>query len=337
VRLAEPGEFTARAYFHGRIDLAQAEGVAAMVHAADARQLDAARRLLAGELSRRLQPTLDELADCLALVEVGIDFSEDDVTFLSANEIISRLNSISTSLQTLLDESPRFESLSTVPSVVLAGRPNAGKSTLANKLAGKPRAIVSDKAGTTRDVLHTDVPLPRGLIRLTDVAGLEEPSTTNAASIDVQMQSHALRAMQTADVLVLLQDATDTAPPPALPREPDLIVRSKADLLPAEFPQESGVLFISVFTGQNLDRLKTELARLCFGHDAAASLALTARHRAAIAHAIVCLSPRDIHLSAPELLAADLREALDALGEILGLVAPDDVLGRIFSRFCIGK
>jgi tRNA modification GTPase len=332
-RPAEAGEFTARAYFNGKLDLTQAEGVAASISAQSAGQLAAARQLMSGQLARRLRPIMDALADMAALVEVGIDFSEEDVEFLSRHQIQDRLNKIDADLQFLISQSARFEKLAHEPTVVLCGRPNAGKSTLVNALAGKSRAIISPVAGTTRDILAAEVFLPRGKIRLLDVAGVEPASENEIAR---QMQEQAMSAIEQADFLVAIREAGDFRPL-TLPRKADLFVRTKGDLVPAA-ALEPGEIVVSAVTGQNMNQLKEVLDRVAFGDDSSgAKLALTARHLAAIDQARLALVEAKGHADSPEILAADLRSALDFLGDILGLITPDDVLGRIFSTFCIGK
>ena len=237
-RSAEPGEFTARAYFNGRLDLAEAEGVAATVSAGNEAELSAARRLMSGELSRRLAPVIELIANTLALLEVGIDFSEEDVAVISEEETAARLTQAQTHLRQLIEESARFEPLTHEPNIVLVGRPNAGKSTLLNALVGHERAVVSPIAGTTRDVLSAELFLQRGMIRLTDVAGLEEyvspiPHSNEQGRIESQMREAALRAVEEADSVILVQDATDERQSLKLPRKPELVVLSKMDLLAA--------------------------------------------------------------------------------------------------------
>jgi tRNA modification GTPase len=336
-RPAEAGEFTARAYFNGKIDLTAAEGVAATIAAHGEAELRAARQLLAGELARRLRPAMDVLADTLALVEVGIDFVEEDVTFLSAGEVSDRITRVEQMLREIVDQSARFEKLSHEPRVVLVGRPNAGKSTLLNALAGRERAVVSPVAGTTRDAISAEVCLRRGMIHLIDVAGLEHEATTGngpQAEIDRQIQARAKAELESADRVVLVQDSTSSDEPPALSRSPDLVVHTKADLRPGP-----GEVSVSALTGQGMAELKRRLDELAFGSEAGtATLALNARHLKAIAEARGALArATDAIARGPELLALDLRDALDALGRVLGSVTPDDLLGRIFSAFCIGK
>ncbi len=227
-RPADPGEFTARAYFNNKLDLTQAEGVAASISARSAAELAAARQLLSGQLARRLRPIMDNLADTAALVEVGIDFSEEDVQFLSHSQIENRLAKINQAIDDLLRESSRFENLSHEPTIVLCGPPNAGKSTLANALAGQLRSIVSPVAGTTRDILAAEVFLPRGKIRLLDIAGIETPASGEIAR---QMQHQAQSAIAQADLIVSVKEISDDSPT-TLPRHPDLCVRTKADLHP---------------------------------------------------------------------------------------------------------
>jgi tRNA modification GTPase len=333
-RLAEPGEFTARAYFNGKIDLTEAEGVAATIAAQNQRELEAARQLLAGELARRLKPAMDELADTLALIEVGIDFSDQDVSFLSSDQINQRIDRIDHTLETLLRESARFERLSHEPQIVLAGRPHAGKSTLLNALAGYERAVVSPQAGTTRDAIWSHVRLPRGIARLIDVAGLDEPDEDPIAR---QMQQRAQQMIQQADLLVLVRDGTDERPAPTVSRNPDLRLSTKSDLGGA---CRDGELPVSARTGANLDLLRHRLDALAFGPSGVGnSLALNSRHVQAVQEARAGLSRARAAAAraGSEFLALDLREALDALGAVLGSISPDDLLGRIFSSFCIGK
>lgn len=354
-RPAEPGEFTARAYFNGRMDLTEAEGVAATIAASNEAQLRAARQLLAGELARRLRPVLDGLTETLALIEAGIDFSEEDVTFLSAEQVAARIDAADTALRDLVSQSARLDRLAHEPHFVLAGRPNAGKSTLLNALSGTQRAVVSPRAGTTRDVLSAQVQLRRGMVRVSDAAGLTELPDP-ADPIAVQMHAGAVSAAERADFLVLVVDASSDQLPPALPRAADLVVCTKLDLLPraarlrerATNPnahrsltfatrQRDDAVAVSAVTGDNMDALRNRLDDLAFGADLpSANLTLNARHLAALAEARDALGRARQH-GQPEILAVDLREALDCLGRVLGQVTPDDLLGTIFARFCIGK
>lgn len=336
-RQAEPGEFTARAYFNGRLDLSQAEGVAAAVSAHSASELAAARQLLAGELSRRLRPLMEEIAHTLALVEAGIDFTDEDISFISAADAKSRIESVIDKLSLLISESSRFEPLAHWPAVVLVGRPNAGKSTLLNALAGHERAVVSPIAGTTRDVLSATVNLQRGSIQLFDVAGFEstpaEAGSNPMTQVSSDMQRRAWMTLEAADHVILVVAADDDVPMIPLPRVPDLILRTKADL-----HAHSDPLAVSALTGRGMDSFRQRLDELVFSRTTGSSLALNARHIACVEAAIESLQHAKPAVNAgPEILALELRQALDALGRVLGEVTPDDVLGRIFSTFCIGK
>lgn len=324
VRDATAGEFTARAYLAGKLDLAQAEGVALTIAAADARELAAARGLLAGALAERLRPARDALIDLLALCEVGLDFADEDVVALPASERAERALRIAAELRALVADAPRVEALARRPTVALAGFPNAGKSTLLNALAGRARAVASPRAGTTRDALRAEVALPRGVVELLDLAGLDE-----ADDADVQRLARAAEA--SADVLAWVRAADDARGPNGLPRAPDLVVRTKGDL--ADVPGA-----VCAPTGAGLDALRARLDALCFGSGAggAARLALNGRHVGHLAAAADALDAaageRDDALA-----ASALRRALDEVGAVLGRVAPDDVLGRVFASFCIGK
>jgi len=337
-RQADPGEFTARAYFNGRIDLTAAEGVAATVAAASERELLAARQLLSGELARRLRPIMDRLAEVLALVEAGIDFSDEDISFIPRDDALDRIRNAMQELDELLAHSARFERLTHEPEAVLVGRPNAGKSTLLNALAGHERAVVSPVAGTTRDAIWAHVRLGRGIVRIIDVAGID---ASPASELELKMRDGALRAMETADVVVLVQDATDSRPPPQLARAPNLLVLSKSDLAQ---PPTANALLVSSLTGEGLPALRDKLDLLCFGATGEGpgpgnvALALNARHVDCVNEALHALQRAAASVDAgAELLALELRESLDALGRILGGITPDDLLGRIFATFCIGK
>lgn len=331
-RQAEAGEFSARAYLGGKIGLSEAEGIAMAISAQHDRELLAARQLMSGELARRLREPLESLAATLALIEAGIDFIDQEISLISADQVRDRLTSIQAILEKLLAETGRFERLSHEPRIVLAGRPNAGKSTLLNALCGGTRTIVSDQPGTTRDAIWAEVELPHGKVRVIDVAGFEEIDESDA--IARSMRDQALRAIESADILLLLRDSTDRRPDPDLPRKPDLYLFTKRDL-----EQHDG-MSISARTGAGMGELRTCLDEIAFSQSSVGeNLALNARHVELIQKAIESISRADYLLpdGGDDLLALELRDALDHLGGVIGQVTPDDLLGRIFSTFCIGK
>lgn len=346
-RQAEPGEFTARAFFHGKLDLTAAEGVAAAVSAQNAAQLSAARQLLAGELARRVRLMTDRLASALALVEAGIDFIDDlndqDIRFISDADLQAQITSTLTDLKSLLQDSHRIERLSHEPRVLLIGRPNAGKSSLLNALAGHTRAVVSEVSGTTRDVLEVPVQLPGGQILLLDVAGIENqtelaPPGDAAADIQHQMHQRATDAQQQVDIRVGVVDSTDPRAPIFQPSQVDLIVRTKHDLLQHHLPESDTEISISVLTGRGMEKLRDKLSDLAFATSSADHLALTARHITLLSAAANSLELALTQMPAGhEVCALALTEALGSLSAISGQVTPDDILGKVFATFCIGK
>jgi tRNA modification GTPase len=349
-RAAGPGEFSARAYLNGKMDLTQAEGVAQIIAAESDRQLQAAKALMTGRLSSITQHLQAKLAELLALVEAGIDFVEEDIEFIESSEAASQIRSVRSRLADLLASGVEQERIEWLPKVLLLGLPNAGKSTLMNRLCGMDRSICSPLAGTTRDVLAAPLRLEHGECLLLDAAGLEDEPGGTAETAAVEA---ARRAADDADAAVLVVDSTIPPPSIAWPKSPDIVVLGKCDLLPppdladalgrARNLWERRALAVSGLRGDGVPELITVLDKHLFGTGdiiRGDALALSARHREAINHAIESLDSagRLANAGEPgELLALELREAIDQLAALAGDVATEDILGTIFSRFCIGK
>ncbi len=341
-RLAEPGEFTYRAYVAGKLDLTQAEGIAATISALSDSQLAAAAHLRQGELARFAQRCVDRLGSVLALVEAGIDFvDQEDVVPIAPPELAAALDELEKELQGLLGRSRSWGAVEALPRVVLAGSPSAGKSTLFNALLGRTRSVVDALPGTTRDVLEEPLRLPDGgEVMLVDLAGLEDAAAT---PLDAQVQRRAADAIASADLVLHLDD---TPLPPGLSATVRR-VRTKCDLIPADMQHTSDPLHVSGVTGQGLDALREAVAA-ALGERCvslrADLLALQPRHTAALHAAVAALheagdhfDPRGHRLDDVELVAASLRAALDALAALGGRLTPDDVIGRVFATFCVGK
>ncbi len=350
VRRAEPGEFTARAYFNGRLTLDEAEGVAATIAARSDAELRAAHQLLAGRLGRFAAELMDAIAQALALVEAGIDFTdEEDVVAIGPADLLARVTAAQTEIEQQLARSVGMEQLESVPWVVLAGPPNAGKSTLFNALLGHSRAVVSDIAGTTRDVLIEPLMLKTEFgpaeVMLVDLAGIDD---ADLSQVNRSMQRAAREAMQRAELIVRCLPADAHASNDGN-RDgcPTLTIQTKADV--AKSVQQPDVLGVSAKTGAGLDQLRGRIASILSERLISMSsdmLALQPRHEAALraarSHldaAVGLLEPMRTArtLDDPELIATVLRSALDALGSIVGEMTPDDVLGLVFGQFCIGK
>lgn len=341
VRHAEPGEFTARAYLLGRLSLGEAEAVGELIAARSEAQIEAARRMMSGESGARYQRLADEAATLLALVEAGIDFTDqEDVTAIAPEALRSRALALR---DEIISMAGRAEARAALPRVVLVGRPNAGKSTLFNALLGRRRAVVSASPGSTRDVLEEELDLSgdapgAGRIVLIDIAGLEEGAASAArAEIAAAAQEAALGAVASADVAVYCDPSGRFAGFDGRAK-PVLRVRTKADL-----PGEHSNLEVCALDGWNMGALRRGIADAAFGSAEAENLALAARHRLALREAGARLEEaaragagRE-RLETPELVAEALRSALDRLGELCGRITPDDVIGRVFSRFCVGK
>lgn len=325
IRLAGPGEFTARAYLGGRLSLAEAEGVAGLVAAETDAQLEGARDLVSGRTGERCAAWAESLTELLALVEAGIDFTDqEDVIAIDAPTLAARLDELAKQLEQAGGGQVRAES----PLVVLVGAPNAGKSTLFNALLGRRRAVVSESAHTTRDVLieTLDLGVPgAGGIRLCDIAGLDDAPTGAAAQ---EAQRMARRTIDNADVLVWCDP---TGRFEGLDR-PAIRVRTKADRPGSD---DRADLSVCALEGR-LGVLERAIADAAWG--TTRSPLIVPRHRHAVATALTHVRlARDIDPRDSELIASELRAALDAIGELTGHVHPDDVIGRVFATFCVGK
>lgn len=350
-RRARPGEFSERAFLEGRLDLAQAEAVADLIAAADARAARAARRALDGEFSRRVEALAGELLAIRVHVEAAIDFADEPLDTLGGAALRERFGIASQALQQLLAAAERGRRLRDGLHAVIVGPPNAGKSSLLNALAGSERAIVTDIAGTTRDLLHETVKLDGVELTLVDTAGLREGGDV----IEREGMRRAVGELERADLAIVVLDARDpdsglASVAEAIAQVPArLYVYNKIDLIESDYasptPADIGGedrVFVSARSGAGLDALHARLRALAQGDAAdAAEGAFTARAR----HVDALLRARDelddaraqLDHEMLDLAAESLRQAHEALGEITGRVRADDLLGHIFSSFCIGK
>jgi len=360
-RQAEPGEFTARAFFSGRLDLSSAEAVADIVDAEADAHLRSAVGMLDGALARLCRPAAEALAEALATAEASIDFADENLELCPPGELAGKIAAVGGELNAALGGAGSWQPASAEPKVAIAGAPNAGKSSLLNALSGVDRAIVSALAGTTRDVLSAPAKLPGGAeVMLLDAAGL-------AASTDplVRDATNAARdAVAAAEVVLFVVDAAldDHRPDLSLfeevaglnRRAPVMVLANKIDL-PADVEARVGrlrrgfrreVLPVSAATGDGLERLRRALAGALDGLSAPqpGRLLLHERQRRGIADAAAA-ARRAVDLLASagqiadvaELLAVELRAGLHCLRELTGEVFTEDVLSAIFARFCVGK
>ncbi len=340
-RLAEPGEFTRRAFLEGRIDLAQAEAVADLIDAASRSAARSALRSLKGEFSAAIELLVKQLVDLRALTEAMLDFPEEDVDALHRGDAARRLERVRAALDAVFDKSRQGSLLRSGIHVVLAGRPNVGKSSLLNRLAGEERAIVTPVAGTTRDALRESIEIDGVPLIIVDTAGLRE-SREEVERIGVE---RAHQEIARADVIVFVFEAgvglgaEERALLEALPAGvPCVRVANKIDVAPATTDRTDGVVAVSAKSGEGLDALRREILDAAGWHPGEGSVFLAReRHLRALAAARSHLDAAYEECARWELFAEELRLAQVALGEITGEFSADDLLGEIFARFCIGK
>ena len=349
-RLAKPGEFTERAFLNNKMDLAQAEAVADLIDASSQQAAASALKSLQGEFSTRVTGLVDQLISLRLYVEAAIDFPEEEIDFLADNRVVDQLNSVIKKINQLQKSATQGAMLSEGMSVVIVGKPNAGKSSLLNALAKKDRAIVTDIAGTTRDVLKEQIHLNGVPLHIIDTAGLRETNDI----IEKEGVKRAWNEIKQADRLLLVIDASEKDDINQMLKEikthlpesiPLTLVMNKIDLLNEQerethyhtHPQ----IWLSAKKTEGLAQLETHLLE-AIGCDGTleGTFSARARHVDAIdrAKAHLLQGEQQLHLhKAGELLAEELTLAQNALSEITGVFTADDLLGEIFSHFCIGK
>lgn len=351
-RAARPGEFTMRAFLAGRLDLTQAEAVLGVIDAEGRGSLDHALRQLAGNLSRPLETMRSTLLDLLADVEAGLDFVDEDIEFVSDETLIARLTEMRDVLAVTIESLNQRGGGSARRTIALRGKPNAGKSRLLNRLSNSNAAIVADVAGTTRDIVTTECSLGGHPVLLVDTAGIE----ISTDDVSEQSQSQAIRAAREADLRLWCVDGSGhdavaelnhlrsvaTADADRKTSVIDLFVMTKSDLGDKALP-DSGAITCSAVTAQGIDDLVGAIVGAIEQRDAeeTGSVVGTAARcqqsldqaMTAITTAIAMTGSGDGH----EFVSAELRLAIECLGEVTGAVYTDDILDRVFGRFCIGK
>jgi tRNA modification GTPase len=344
-RLAEPGEFTRRAFLNGKLDLAQAESVSDLIEASTAEAARGAMRSLEGELSLKVNEMSQALVDLRMLVEATLDFPEEEVDSLTAGNAAGRLREVRERLDRVLDTARQGSLLREGIQVVLVGRPNVGKSSLLNRLAGEEVAIVTDVPGTTRDAIRQAIQIAGVPLHVVDTAGLRD-AADQVERIGIERTRAAIDKGDLALVMVDRSEGETDADRAILanlrPEMPRIKVHNKIDLSGEEARTETGAggteVWISARSGAGLDLLRAALLGAVGWHSPGEGVFMArARHLAALSEAAGHLEKAANETQRLELFAEELRLSQQALGAITGEFTADDLLGEIFSRFCIGK
>ncbi len=340
-RRAEPGEFSKRAFINGKLDLAQAEAIADLINSGTAQAARAALRTLSGAFSNSVTALAERLIRLRMHVEAAIDFPEEEIDFLDDEQLLRQLNECDQAFAALTAAAAQGRTLRDGFQAVIVGKPNAGKSSLLNLLSGEDAAIVTEVAGTTRDILREQIDIDGLAVELVDTAGLRE----DPDRIEAEGMRRARKAMRNADAVLWIQDATgpeEEVLNEDLPADvPVTIVRNKVDLSGDAPGIRDGMVYLSAKSGAGVAALRERIRDLA-GYKNIGEGAFTARkrHLSALARAAGHFAAGRAALQearAGELLAEELRLSQQALGEITGAVTSDELLGKIFSEFCIGK
>ncbi|HET8866370.1 MAG TPA: tRNA uridine-5-carboxymethylaminomethyl(34) synthesis GTPase MnmE [Gracilimonas sp.] len=349
VRSAEPGEFTQRAFLNGKLGLDQAEAVADLIHAKSSKAVDAAHQQLEGRLGEHIKKFRQQIIDATAMVELELDFIEEDVEFANKEQLQKLLEELDSEISELLETYETGRLVKDGVKTVLIGRPNAGKSTLLNTLIGSDRAIVTEIAGTTRDTIDADWSYDGLLFKLIDTAGLRETEDL----IEAEGVKRSQKAFEQADLVIYLKDLSQ--PFSEVERKeiadfqsrakdtPFILIGTKADIETKEEWRTEFDLKISALEGEKIKELKQLLKDRALEnkhYDASSLLVTSTRHRDALQkskeHVQSALQALSKNMTG-DFLSIDLRAALKDLGTITGEITNEDVLDSIFSRFCIGK
>ena len=337
-RAADAGEFSQRAFFNGKIDLTRAEAIMYIISARTAPALRAAALQLEGRLGKEILALRDTVLEVVAHIEAWIDFPEEGIDPSTGHNLLAKINAALERTERLLSTADEGRILREGIRVAIVGLPNAGKSSLLNRLLGMDRAIVSEVPGTTRDTIEESACLRGILFRLTDTAGLRETNDP----VEREGVARSGRAMESADLVLHIFDASATTPPAPL-NDREILVANKCDLLPSGSKKHTGAILVSSLTGEGFDALLDAMTNANGSKHAGTGdslAAINARHKALLESAATSLraAAELVQTSAPpELAAVELRSSLDALGRIVGATDTEDILGEIFSRFCIGK
>lgn len=350
IRSAEPGEFTQRAFLNGKLELSQAEAVADLIHAKSIKAVDAAHQQLEGRLGEHIKTFRQQIIDATAMVELELDFVEEDVEFANKEQLYDLLKDLDKEIGRLLNTYETGRLVKDGVRTVFIGRPNAGKSTLLNTLVGSERAIVTEIAGTTRDTIDADWSYDGLLFKLIDTAGLRDTEDV----IEAEGVKRSQKAFEQADLVVYLKDLSlpfDTDEREEIAgfqkrasETPFLLIGTKMDV--EDTSQEERIdydLKISALQGENIDTLKKEMKQRALenkDYDTSSLLVTSSRHRDGLQKARQnvrrAIKALDQGMTG-DFLSIDLRAALNELGTITGEITNEDILDSIFSRFCIGK